>query len=185
MSNPAPALSAYMAKVSYDDSNLNAHATGGLLEVYGKAKAGFEPNWNGTKAKGGKDVSIFGVDVRGDVQVSAVEAGVYGKLGDNQFGVDGDAHGHIGTASANAGFTARADRPGLGARVGAEASVFDGNISGGVTVFGYEIEVGLEGSAFGVGARAEIGYIDGRFKARAKVIAGLGAGAWLSVGKKE
>jgi hypothetical protein len=189
-SSPYPSISAYGAKVeasgSYGIANGNVHTTVGLGEAYGKAVIGFEPNFNGTKVKGGTDKQVFGVDLRANAQVSAIEGGAYGQLGNNNFGIDGDAHGHIGTADAYAGFTARADgQAGLGVRAGAEASVFEGNLSGGITLFGYEIEVGVEGSAIGIGAKAELGIIDGKLKARAKAVAGLGGGLWFSVGEKK
>lgn len=156
----------------------------GTGKVEGKSVVGWEPNWNGTKVKGGKDAQIFGVDVRGTAQVSAASTYGSGQLGNKYIGLVGQYEGNAGTAQVYGAATARIDgEAGLGLRGGAEAAFATGEVGGGFHIMGYGIVVGVEGTFAGAGAKAEIGVIDGSIKARAKASAGLGGGVWFQIGK--
>ncbi|HEX2946314.1 MAG TPA: hypothetical protein VHT96_10210 [Clostridia bacterium] len=140
--------------------------------------------WNGTKAKGGKGKQIFGVDIRGTAQASAVSTYGGGQLGNENFGLIGQSEGNLGTAQAYGAATARIDgESSVGLRAGAEAAVATGELGVGFHTKGYGIIVGVEGTFVGAGAKAELGYVDGKLGARAKVAAGLGGGLWFQIGK--
>lgn len=70
---------------------------------------------------------------------------------------------------------------GLGGEVsvGAEAYVAKGRVSGGIKVFGVQIDLGVAGKALDVGGTAGVKYIPGKFKG--KIGAGLGLGAELDI----
>ena len=70
---------------------------------------------------------------------------------------------------------------GLGGEVsvGAEAYVAKGRVSGGIKVFGVQIDLGVTGKALDVGGTAGVKYIPGKFKG--KIGAGLGLGAELDI----
>lgn len=169
----------------YANGSVEAFVLTGSADA--KALFGNESNWNGTKTKGGKDKQIIGIDMRANADVSAVNANAAGRIGyQNYVGVSGEAEGSVGKAQAYAAFTARIDgETSVGFRAGAEAAVFDGSAGIGFDLFGYEIKVGVEGSALAVGAKAELGVVDGRIKGRAKLALGLGGGFWFDIGKRK
>jgi len=169
----------------YAGGSINAYVLTGTAET--KALFGWESNQNGTKVKGGKDEQIMGVDLRATAGISATNANADGFVGYKDYvGLTGEAEGSVGKAQAYAAFTARIDgEQSVGLRLGAEAAVFDGQIGGGFYLFGYEVKVGLEGSAIAAGAKAELGVFDGRLKGRAKAALGLGGGIWFDIGKRK
>lgn len=169
----------------YAGGSVNSYAITGTADAY--ALFGWEANYNGTKAKGGRDKQILGVDLRAEAGAAATTASADGYVGyKNYVGLTGEAEGSVGKAQAYSAFTARIDgEESVGFRLGAEAAVFDGSIGGGIYLFGYEVKIGLEGSAIAAGAKAELGVVDGRFRARAKAALGLGGGVWLDVGKRK
>ena len=168
----------------YVGGSVNAYALTGTVET--KALLGWESNFNGTKAKGGKDKQIMGIDLRAGAGVSTTSGSADGFVGYKDYvGLTGEGEYSIGKAQAYAAFTARIDgETSVGFRAGAEAAVLDGQIGGGFYLFGYEIKVGVEGSAIAIGAKAELGVIDGRLKGRAKAALGLGGGIWFDIGKR-
>ena len=70
---------------------------------------------------------------------------------------------------------------GVEAKVGAEAYLAKGELSGGVSVFGIDIDVGVSGTAGGVGASAEGSVTTGGVSGSIGGSFGLGAGLELSI----
>lgn len=168
----------------YVGGSVNAYAVTGTADAY--ALFGWESNHNGTKAKGGKDKQIMGVDLRAEVGAAATTLNGDGFVGYKDYvGLVGEAEGSVGKVKAYSALTARIDgEDSVGFRLGAEAAVIDGSIGGGFYLFGYEVKVGLEGSAIAVGAKAELGVFDGRLQGRVKAALGLGGGVWFDIGKR-
>lgn len=69
---------------------------------------------------------------------------------------------------------------GVKGKVGAEAYVVQGKVSGGITIFGVKIDVGIGGKAGGAGISAEGRFTNG--SAKGKIGAGLGVGGELEIG---
>ncbi|MGE5473701.1 MAG: RHS repeat-associated core domain-containing protein, partial [Ignavibacteriales bacterium] len=172
---------------SYGIASGEANAYIGTAKGEAKLITGYEENHNGTKVKGGKIGLIPGVDVRASAKASVVEGDASGGLGNKNAGLFTKGEGSALSGEAYGAFVTRVNVNDLevGFRTGAEASVVSGGISGEVSLFGWSVEVGVEGSALSAGARAELGVFDGRFKGRAKVALGLGGGFNFSIGPKK
>ncbi len=181
---------AYMLQVGVQGSNDIAGGAANVYGITGTANAyaliGGENNYNGTKAPGGADKQVFGVDVRAEAEVAAVSGNANGYVGYKDYvGLTGEAEGSIGKAAAYGAFTARVDgEDSVGFRVGAEAALADGSAGVGIYLFGYDIKIGVEGSLGSASCIAELGVYDGRAKGRAKVGLGLSGGVWFDIGKR-
>ncbi len=151
----------------------------GDITAEGECAAGF---WH---EKTGEDVA--GVKVTGRAQAAVLEGKAEGSYGDEDFGLFAQADGKVLTAKAEAGIEANIESGNLdvGAKAEVGASVFEGEASTGFNIFGWEIEVGIEGSALGAQAGAEIGYTDGRFRMGAKAELVAGGGFWFSIGRSK
>lgn len=129
------------------------------------------------KTKGGGYKQNYGIDMRAETGVAVGSVNAGGQVGNNNIGVVGEVGGALGSANAYAGFSARAGQEtSIGFRVGAEASALELGASGGVNIFGYTIQVGVEGAVFDASAVAEFGVSNMQIKGRARLGLGLGAG---------
>lgn len=104
-------------------------------------------------------------------------------LGEKDNNVHAGAEGSVLGAEAEAKVEAGAidGEIGVEAKVGAEAYLAKGELSGGVSVFGIDIDVGVSGTAGGVGASAEGSVTTGGVSGSIGGSFGLGAGLELSI----
>ncbi|BFH71442.1 hypothetical protein J27TS7_32060 [Paenibacillus dendritiformis] len=158
---------------------------GGMASASGSAVFGTENHPNGTKIKGGHIAQVPGMDIRGGAKASAFNAVGSGELGDKNLGVAAQGQGDLLTGSAYGAFVVRPEQRTVGFRAGAEAAVVSGEAALEFKVFGYSVQIGVEGSLLSVGAKADMIVEEGRFKTRAKVAAGLGAGISISIGEAD
>ncbi|MFB9324994.1 hypothetical protein ACFFSY_03545 [Paenibacillus aurantiacus] len=124
------------------------------------------------------------ISVGAGARVSAGEAEASGSIGNDKVAVTGGAKANVLSAEADAGVEFNIAKGEVNAHAGAHASVVSGELSTGFQVLGYEIELTGSGHAVGVGAQAEIGRDNGKFKIGAKASAFLGLGFEVSIGKK-
>jgi len=172
---------------SYGIANGEGNIYLGTAKAEAKAVTGYEENHNGTKVKGGKVGLLPGVDIRASAKTAAVELNGKAGLGNKNLGVSGNGEFDSLTGEAYGAFVTRVNANDLevGFRAGAEAAVVSGELSGEVSLFGWSLEIGVEGSALAAGAKAELGVFDGRLKGRAKAALGLGGGFNFSIGPKK
>lgn len=182
---------AYLGRVKIpedDEGMLQYDATlyGATASYDGKFVYGNEKNWNGTKVKGGGYKQNYGMDARAEVGVAAVSANGGVQVGNNNIGVVVEGEGNVGSADAYASFSVRAGQEtSIGFGAGVEASAFEGEISGGVNVLGYRIQVGVEGAVFDASAVAEFGVSNTQIKGRMRAGLGLGGGFWFNISQIE
>ena len=178
-----------MVIIAEDDEGIlqyDAKVYGATASYDGKFVYGSENNWNGTKQKGGGYKQNYGIDMRAETGVAVGSVNAGGQVGNNNIGVVGEVGGALGSANAYAGFSARAGQEtSIGFRVGAEASALELGASGGVNIFGYTIQVGVEGAVFDASAVAEFGVSNMQIKGRARLGLGLGAGFWFNISQIE
>ncbi len=137
--------------------------------------------------KGGK----FTPQVEAGVEASAVAAQGSAKVsgGTEDYNVHGKAEGKLGSAKAAAGIgagriTVKDENTGetktitgVKAEAKAEAYAAEGRVSGGFTICGVKIDIGISGKAGGAGG--SIGGYVGTGGASGKISAGLGVGAGI------
>lgn len=139
--------------------------------------------------KGGKlSPQIY---AKAEAKASAAEGKIQGSLGTDEFDAHAKASGKALTATAKAEaamgkvtYTNKAtgkEVTGWGGVVeaGAEAYLAEGKVSGGIKLFGIDIDVGVSGKAGGAGVKAGAAATTGGFTA--SVGAGLGLGAGLDI----
>jgi len=130
---------------------------------------------------------LAGGEAKVGVSVATVKSNAKGEFGNDAIGIIGSATGKVLTAEAHAGAGAMIESDNTiksYLSAGAEAAVATGQIEVGAHIFGYGLNVGLEGSVLNAGAKAEIGVYD--MKLRAKVKAGVGpfgGGLYVEIGK--
>jgi len=164
--------------------DVNAYSMTG--EISKRGVVGREDNWNGTKAEGGTNKQIYGIDLGGSIEGSVGLIQGKGQIGDNNLGAFIVGEVNVDTAEAYGAFTARVDgETSIGFRAGAEAAAVTGEAGLGINIGGYSIVVGSDVSYLGAGAKAEFGYVDGSLKGRAKLTTGLGKGFWFDISKIE
>lgn len=132
------------------------------------------------------------IGAKAEAKAVAAQGEVEGKYGSEDFNAHGKAEGELGTASAYAetqvGLVTYKDKngnevTGWGAKgeVGAEAYLATGKVSGGYTIFGIDIDVGLEGKVGGAGVTAGGGVTTGGIGGSVSLGAGLGLGLDVSI----
>lgn len=143
-------------------------------DVYATASGGF---YVYTKDKDGKTKRIFSPGVSAEVGVSAavLQFEMDGRAGwgenNNMLGVYGNVEGKVLSSKAEGAFKLNKDEVYFGGA--AELNLLEVSGAGGVSVLGTDI--GVTGSfKVGVGAKADIGYTDGKFKFDAGVALGVG-----------
>lgn len=127
--------------------------------------------------KDGKLDPSLKAELAGSVSIAKGEANV--RAGSNDYNVHGKAEGDLFTAKAQAGVSVGKD--GVTAKAGAEAYAAQGKVSGGITILGVKIDVGLEGKAGGAGAKAAAEAKARYVKGELGIGLGLGAGVSFSV----
>ena len=132
----------------------------------------------------GKTKKIFSPGVSAEVgaSVAVVDVGAEGRIGlgedKNMLGLYGDVNAEV--LSAEAKGKVAVNRNEVYAGVSAEADLAKVSASGGVAVLGTDI--GATGSLkVGVGAHAEVGYTDGKFKVDIGAAVGVGFDLGLEV----
>ena len=160
---------------------LNGKAAGEVLTggVSGEAKA--------TLYEDGKfNPSLYlGASAEGSVLTGEVEAG----FGTDQYGIDAGASGDVlhaeAEAKAGVGYIGKDEdgnaEYGAAAEVSAMASIAEGKVEGGITLFGVDIDVGLKGYAGAVGVEAGASVTTDGATASFSGSALLGAGLSISV----
>lgn len=143
------------ASASYGLASLAASGTVGAVGASGKIGA--------TLFKNGKLSPSIGASAK--AEATAAKGDVKANFGTDENNVHAKASGQVLTAEAsakaNVGKIEYEDSSGnthtgygVEAEVGAEAYVAKGSISGGITLFGIDIDVSVEGKAGGAGAKA-------------------------------
>ena len=123
---------------------------GSILQVEGEASFGIPDSFS----VGGDGAKTAGLVLSASGNVVSAEA--EGRLGTEKYNVHGEAEGALVGAGAGveAGLVMEDGQVSLKAEAGAEAYWAKGEVSGGVTIFGIAIDVGVEGM---VGVQAEAG----------------------------
>ena len=106
-------------------------------QIYGKAEA---------------EVSALSGEAK--LQIGGDENNIHAKADGTVFGAEADARIGAGMIPVKGKDGQEHLQPGVEMSAGAEAYVFKGEVSGGLNIFGVDIDIGLEGKAFGVGANA-------------------------------
>lgn len=144
-----------------------------------------------TLYKDGKLSPSVGVEVSAEASVLKGEAEV--TIGNEEYNGHVNASGSVlaaeAEASANIGMITYKDKntgktkteAGVAAKVGAEAYLAEGQVSGGITIFGIDIDIGISGKAGGVGATAEARATTGGVSGEIGAGLGLGLGLELSI----
>lgn len=118
-------------------------------------------------------------------EVSVLEGNVKGGLGTDQYGVYGKAKGSVLHAEASAkggiGYISDEKGYGLSAEANAMASIAQGKVSGGITIFGIDIEVGAKGYAGAAGVECGGSITTKGVKGSFSGALGLGAGVEISI----
>jgi hypothetical protein len=126
--------------------------------------------------KDGKTYLSPGVSAKARASVSAFEGELEGQIGSDMLGgyAKGDVKVLAAEATAGIGLGIVDGKLEATANLGAEAVLFEAEAEVGVNVLGGE--VGVSGSVkFGVGAKADFGYSDGKIKCEIGASLGLGA----------
>ena len=142
-------------------------------------------------AEGKAAIDKEGIEVKAIMGAAVAHTSVKGQLGNKDYGISAKAEGNVGKAEAEASFQMKLIEDSnkritsnVGFKLGAMANLVDGAVGGGFYLFGYEVQVVLEGYAGAVGGYAELGVINNKLKARAKLAALFGGGLALEIGKK-
>lgn len=117
----------------------------------------------------------------GEIELSAGddEFNAHAKGSGTLFGAEAEASGGVGMITYETDAGVKKTELGVQGKVGAEAYIAEGKLSGGVTIFGIDIDVGISGKAGGAGVSAG-GQITGS-GASGEVGAGLGLGLGLKI----
>ncbi|ADZ85434.1 hypothetical protein [Cellulosilyticum lentocellum] len=102
-------------------------------------------------------------------------------LGNTYANINGSAEGAALTASASAELEADLKDGDLYVKAEAGAAVLEGEVSGGVSILGLDIDVTLEGEAIAAGVKGGVGVKDDCFEIELGASLGIGGGAKLSV----
>lgn len=102
-------------------------------------------------------------------------------LGNKYANINASAEGATLTASASAELEADLKEGDLYVKAEAGAAVLEGEVSGGISLLGFDIDIALEGEAIAAGAKGGIGVKDDCFEIELGAALGLGAGAKISV----
>lgn len=132
------------------------------------------------------------IGAKAEAKAVAVQGEVEGKYGSEDFNAHGKAEGEVGTASASAeaqlGKVTYTDKNGnevtgwgAKAEAGAEAYIATGKVSSGITIFGVDIDVGLEGKFGGAGAKVGGGVTSGGVGGSVSLGAGVGLELDISI----
>lgn len=137
---------------------------------------------------------MFAPSVSGDIEAKVVgaEGSAKARLGNDNVNINGSAKGSVMEAKAyakgTAGVITETDEFGnttysVGAegKVGAEAYAAQGEVSGGIDIFGIKINATLEGKAGGAGVTAEGKVTTGGVSGKIGAGLGLGAGIGISI----
>lgn len=145
-------------------------------EAHAEASAGL---YVYTKNKDGSIQKVFSPGVSAEVgaSVAVVQVEAEGRIGlgedKNMLGVYGDVEAEVLTAEAKGKVSANLNGRELFAGASAEANLVKVSGSAGVSVLG--TDVGVTGSLkVGIGAHAEVGYTDGKFKVDIGAAVGVG-----------
>lgn len=134
------------------------------------------------KDKDGKDVNAYGVFGEASVNAEAAKTEGEVRYGTDAFGVYAKGDAKVLSAAANAecavGWSSKG--PQAKVSVGAEANLAEVSASTGIRVAG--TDVGVKASAkVGIGAKADVGFKDGKFTCDASAALGLGVGVSFDV----
>ena len=152
----------------YTNSSVNAKVLN--AEIEGSLSGGFY-----AMDKDGKTYLSPGVSAKARASVSAFEGELKGQVGSDMLGghAKGDVKVLAAEATAGVGIGLVNGKLEATANLGAEAVLFEAEAEVGVNVLGGE--VGVSGSVkFGVGAKADFGYSDGKIKCEIGASLGLG-----------
>lgn len=123
----------------------------------------------------GNTVGGYGVTAGMGVRYTAAEGYADGTVGYEDYNLHGSGTVAAGEAKAKADFTAGMvnGQPTMVVEGGAELNAFSVSGSAGVTIDGVDVNV-YGGLKVGLGAKAKLGYQEGKFSANLDVTAGLG-----------
>lgn len=124
-----------------------------------------------------KSVPNPALAAKGEAKAAVLESQTTGTFGTSDFNYHAKAKGEALTAEAEAGLTAGAE--GVEAKVGAEAYLATGEISGGFTILGVTVETALSAKVAGGGAKVGVGL--GGECAEGEIGLGLGVGLGAKV----
>lgn len=99
-------------------------------------------------------------------------------IGNDNVALSAKGVGDVLTASAQAGLKYQ---DGLGLTANAKAAVVSGRATWELSVWGWQVELGVTGDALSIGAEATIGIFDGAFEAKANASLGMGGGFVLRI----
>lgn len=172
---------------------LKGEASGNIGILSGKADAslgnvGVSGSLKATLFEKGKFSPSLGAEVKAKANVAQGSASAslgsdnynaHAKASGTLLGAEATASGQIGKVSYknDAGETVQAY--GVKGKVGAEAYVASGKVSGGITIMGIDIDVGISGKAGGAGVNAEGSLTTNG--AHGSIGAGLGVGAGVEI----
>jgi len=166
------------SKFDGEYASYNAAVKVGKTEVYGEFSAGMYVYDN----KGNKYVSP-GVKAEVGLSMSIIEASADGRIGlgedNNLLGVYGDVKASAGTAEAKAGVVVgligEDGKVDINAKASASAGIYAAEIEGAAGIAVAGVDVGVTGSLnVGLGASADIGIHDGKFKCEIGASLGIG-----------
>lgn len=108
---------------------------------------------------------------------SVLKGKASGRVGNDSYNAHASASGDVLTAKAGA--KVKVSKKGVEAKAEAGAYLAQGEVSGGITILGLKIDVGVSGKAGGAGAEAEVKASS--TSVGGKIGAGLGLGAGVSI----
>lgn len=128
------------------------------------------------------------VEAKAKAEASVLKGEAKTQFGNDEFNKHAKAKGTVLGAEAEAGGSAGVFKDdngktqvGVKGKVGAEAYLAKGSVSGGFTVFGIKIDAGIEGKAGAVGVSAEGEATTGGVKGKIGGALGLGGGVEISI----
>jgi len=115
-----------------------------------------------------------------EVKAGSDDFNAHGKASGTLLGAEAEASGNLGVITYKDATTGQTKTEiGAKGKVGAEAYVAQGKVSGGITLFGIKIDAGIQGKAGGAGVSAEGRATTGGVSG--KIGAGLGLGLGLEI----
>lgn len=185
------------AKASVSAEGHGISASGEVGGQYGKIEG--EVNVGNVEAKGEVGATLFDdgefspqLYAKGEISGNVAEGEIKGTLGTDEYNAHAKAEGEVlsAKASAEGAIGKIVDKDdngnvsisyGVKGEVGASAYAAEGKVSGGITIFGVDIDVSAKGQAGGASAKAGGSVTTGGMSGTAGIGLGLGAEVSISV----